>query len=376
MYNHLHTPRNVLVCLTPLALVLAPYVRAEILQIDARLSAEVQEFVAGEEGSFDSAFEEFGTTSATLPIQVVAGLLPPEDASTNGFVTGAVADFHDPAASSTRNPGEFGLEIHAFSAGSERSFAGRVVATEKRGVVLNAEELDLPAGETERPVRSSFFVSGAAVIWSQDANRDLTGLSVTLRIVIEKRLPDADPVVVFEASLTAEGASDGRMTLDSPDGISATMGGPDLITAAAGYTEDELLQELAALGHVHLLLIPEQELRYLYTAPENVEFALEATVEARTVNVSGGTGVGAVFGRSFEALARALGATVHTRTKGAATQAAVNAALANAAAVDANQPEEGRAFASPASPCGVIGVGVLAATFALLVSAVCVRRFG
>ena len=376
MYNYLHTPRNVFAWLTLLGLVVAPHARAEILQIDARLSAEVQEFVAGEEGSFDSAFEEFGTTSAVLPIQVAARLLPPEDTGTNGFVAGAVADFRDPAASLTPNPGEFGLETHTSSAGPERSFLGRAVATEKRGIIFSAEELDRSADESERPVRSSVFVSGAAVIWSEDPARDLTGLSVTLQIVIEQQVPDADPVTVFEALLTVEGAPNGQVTLHSPDGILAVLGGPDLITAAAGYSEDELLEELAALGHVHLVLIPEQELTYSYTAPEDVEFAIEADVEARVVNVPGGTGVGAVFGRSFEALVQALSGTVHTRTKGAATQAAVNAALANTATVDASEPEQGRAFASPASPCGVIGVGTLAMTFALFLVMVWVRRFG
>ncbi|MFH0982736.1 MAG: hypothetical protein V2A79_14525 [Planctomycetota bacterium] len=358
-----------------LGLLFVPPVRAEIRQIDATISAEVQEFISREEGSFDSAFEEFGATSATLPIHVAAQLLPPEDAPTNGFTAAAFADFRDPKASPIPNPAEVGLETHVYSREPETNFAGHAIATEKRKVSLSAEELGLLEGETERPVLSSVFVSGAVVIWSADPARDLTGLSVSLEITVEQQLPDADPQAVFHALLTAAGGPDGTITLDSPDAIFALLGGPELIHAAAGFTEAELLDELAALGQVYLVIIPRQELGYFYSAAEDTEFDLEATFEARAVNLPGDTGIGAVYGRSFEALAQAISASVADATKGAATQAAMNLAMEKARAPARVEPGDAPRAATNSGACGALGAGMLAMTFALLLAAVGTRRW-
>lgn len=375
MCNLFCAHRNVFGLLILLGIVLAPHARAEVLQIDAAISAEVQEYVAGDEGSFDSAFEEFGTTSAVLPIQVTARLLPPEDAETTDFIAATFVDFRDPTASETVNPREFGLEMQAYSQGSDLSFANHAVASETRNVVFSAAELDLEEDKTERLVQSHVFASGAVVIWSQAPTRDLTGLSVILKITVEQLLPESDPVVVFEASVTAEGTSDGSVVLDAPDGIFALLGGPELIGATAGFTEDQLLEELAALGNVYLVIIPEQSVPYSYTGPEGVEFSLEATVEAWAVNLPGGTGIGAVFGRPFKALAQAVGESVGAQTKGAVTQAAVNQALANARAPSRSEPRNIPAAASPWGACGAIGAGTLAMALGLPVAALCVRRW-
>ncbi len=375
MCNLFCAHRNVFGLLILLGIVLAPHARAEVLQIDAAISAEVQEFVAGEEGSFDSAFEEFGTTSAVLPIQVIARLLPPEDAETTDFIAATFVDFRDPTASETVNPREFGLEMQVYSQGSDLSFANHAVANETRHVVFSAAELDLEEDKTERLVQSHVFASGAVVIWSQDPTRDLTGLSVILKITVEQLLPESDPVEVFGASVTAEGTSDGSVVLDAPDGIFALLGGPELIRATAGFTEDQLLEELAALGNVYLVIIPEQSVPYSYTGPEGVEFSLKATVEAWVVNLPGGTGIGAVFGRPFEALAQAVGESVGAQTKGAVTQAAVNQALANARAPSRSEPRNIPAAATPWGACGALGVGTLAMALGLPVAALCVRRW-
>jgi hypothetical protein len=365
--------RNVIGWLTLLGLVVPVPAWGEVRQINATITAQVQEYVGGVEGSFDSAFEDFGTTSMTLPIQVAAGLLPPEETSTNGFIAQAFADFRDPAAATSRNPGEFGLETDAYAQGPDIHFAGEAVAAETRRVVFSGDELSLLAGEDQQRVQSSVFVSGAAVIWSQDPGRDLTGLSVSLRISVEQRLPDAAPLVVFQASLTVQGAPDAVVTLDSPDGIVATLGGPELISAVGGFTEPQLLQELADLGRLHLLLIPRQELTYFYTVPRDVEFDLTATVESRAVNLPGGTGVGAVFGRTFETLTEVIGQSTAAASKGAALQAAVNAAMLDAPA-SRREPGDAPVAASPAVLCGAMGAGTLGMTFGLLLAALSVRR--
>jgi len=367
--------RNAVVLSVLLGFVFAPSAPGEILQIDATISAEVQEFINGEEGSFDSAFEEFGATSATLPIDVAARLLPSDDASMTEFLASAFADFRDPAVSGTPNPAEFGLEANAYSTDPSQRFASHANANEKRRVTFSAAELDLPENETERPVRSSVFLSGAVVIWSQDPTRDLTGLSAGLRITIKQKLSDADPLVVFEASLTAQGAADAQVVLDPPDGeIVALIGGSGLIAPTADFTEDQLLDELTALGNVHFVIVPEQTLTYLYSAAREVEFELEADFDIEVVNVPDGTGVAAVFGRPFRNLAGVIAERAHTQTKGAALQAAVNAAMADAQTSPPNEPPA-RAVLKSQSPCGVLGAGMLGMVFALLLAAGGVRRY-
>ncbi|MCP4593923.1 MAG: hypothetical protein GY842_24580 [bacterium] len=335
---------------------------AEIVSIDATIRAEVQEFVGGEEGSFDSAFEEFGATSATLPIHVAARLLPTEGASTNAFVGAAFADFYDPAVSPNRNPGEVGLETDVYAPSAEVNFAARAVATETRRVVFNAEELLLEPGDTDREVISSVFVSGAVVIWWADSLLDLTGLSVELGVKVEKQTADADGDAepVLEARLSVVGTAEGTLNVERRDGIFAVVGGTELISATAGFTESELLDELAGLGRVHIIIIPEQELPYSYPAEEDVEFDLRATFEAQTANLPGGTGVAAVYGRSFEELATMVAHLAPTETRGAATQAAVNAAIAESESPRGGQQTSAtRLGAFSGNPCGVIGLGTL-----------------
>lgn len=375
MRSLLSPDRNTVWLIVVFAFALVPRAQAEIRQINATVSAEVQEFVAGEEGSFDSAFEEYGETSSALPLMVVARLLPDEGATTNGFVANAFADFRDPSASATHNPSEFGLETTAYSRAPDVRFANRASASENRRVVFSPTELDLQNDETKRPVISSVFISGAVAVWSEDAHRDLTGLSANLRITIEQQLPEeVDPIRLFEALLTVRGVSDGTIAFDSPDDIFAIMGGPELIAATADFTEDQLLEELAGLGNVYLVLIPEQELLYMYDAVAGVEFDLKATVEVQASNLPGGTGVAAVFGRPFEALAHAVSETARAQTKGAATQAAVNAALADTEVTRRIEPAGAAAVSTGGSLCGAIGIAALAMTFALLLGAVGVRR--
>ncbi|MCK4659189.1 MAG: hypothetical protein KAV82_06665 [Phycisphaerae bacterium] len=370
LYGHL----KVFGLLALVGFALAPPAWADVLQTDADIKAEVREFVADKEVAFDSAFEEYKTTSPTLPLGVVARLLPPPGISTNGFIANAIVDFRDPAVSPGLNPREFGLETTAYSREPDTCFSTYAVANETRRVVFSPDELGLLRDETKRPALSGVFVSGAVVVWSEDPTGDLDGLSAGLMVKVEQKFPDAEPQVVFKASLTVTGASDGQVRLISPDGIFAVEGGPEVLKAAAGFTGDQLLEELAGLGHIHLVIIPEQELPYLYDAPAGVEFELKAVVEVEAVNVSGGTGVAAVFGRPFEQFARAVGRALRSEDKGIATQEAVNAAMADAQAPSRAEPASPPAATSPASPCGAAGSGMLAMTLALILSAAGVRR--
>ena len=343
-----------------------------ILQVDATVTAQVQQFIGGQEGSLDSAFEEFNATTATLPIEVAAELRPPEGAASNGFVAAAFADFRDPTLSTSRNPQEFGLETGAYTPEPDISFSSQAVATETRRVAFSSTDLNLGLGETQRQVFSSVFVSGAAIVWSPAPARDLTGLSVRLHVTVERLEAENEPVVVFDGLLTAAGGPDGTLTVDSPDGIQFELGGPELLSAADGSTAETLQQELAALGDVQVLLVPDQELSYSYAAQPDVEFQLRATLESEVVSLPGGTGLDAVFGRTFETLAGLIADSTASFAKGEATQAALNAAiLAGRTRVE---PDEAT-LATPRGPlCGALGGGTLGLSLAFLLTVAAARR--
>ena len=216
---------------------------------------------------------------------------------------------------------------------------------------------------------SSVFVSGALVLWTEQTDRDLDGLVAELRIIVEREAPDQEPEILLEATLTAEGTTGGDIRIASPDGIFALAGGPELISATAGFTQGQLLGELAGLGRTHLIIIPGQELPYIYQAAPEIEYTLKATFEAVSSNLPEGTGVAAVYGRTFENLAGIISGLSGTQTKGIATQSAVNAAIRNARVEpDAAGTTNGRVL------CGTIGFGTLAMTLGLLLVAGRLRR--
>ena len=123
-----------LVLLAGLAYV--PAAQAELIEFQATINAEVQEYVAGEPGSIDSSFEEYGATSNTLPLAATARLAPAEETAAKDFLAMGFADFRDPTESPERNPGEFGLEADVYSGEPEQSFKSSVHAIEERQVVF------------------------------------------------------------------------------------------------------------------------------------------------------------------------------------------------------------------------------------------------
>ncbi len=296
--------------LAPVCLAWPATAGAELLSFDATLETRTQELVAGEEVSFDQSFEDFQVTATDLPVRVVSQLvLPTEDESLLAMAQG-FADFFEPVVNLDGNPEELGLEANCFSIDTDVSYHVTTSVIEQRTIRFTRLELGTTSDD-EREIESSVFLSGAVIVWSEDPDRDLSGLGARMRFTIEQLRPgpnttdSEDPApaeTVFNALLDLDGLPGGEVSAASAGDLQFFSGGTGLVLD--GGTPSPVLEDVFdVMGRVHILLIPEQEITYRYFARPAEEFELEATFAVEVTNLPGGTGVSAVFGRGFEALA-------------------------------------------------------------------------
>lgn len=301
---------------------------AEITTITAALEANVTELVGGQSGSTDTSVESFPGTSATLPIEALAGLgdFSGEFAADAGGRSAAT--FSDPTLPDDPNPAEFGVEAVSYALDPSYAYDGDASATETRTIVLSPTELGVPALGDERLTVSTAFVEGAVLVWSDDAERNLTGLAAefAFRIV---QVDTNGETVVFESELTVTGQPAGEVSLVRSSVLDATLGGPEVLAGVGGSDTQDVVDSLAAIGRVHVVLVPAQSVQYAYFATAGEEFELRAEVTCRAVNLPGGTGAAAVFGRPFAGLEFAL-APFTDQAKAAEIQAVLNEAMRTA----------------------------------------------
>jgi len=341
---------------------------AELLRFDAVLETRVQEFVAGQPLSFDQAFEEFEVTSAELPLGVAANLVSPGAIDTLAAQGRGLADFFEPRIAPGENPAELALEADCVSLDSNISYQVTASTVETRTISFTRLEL-APAGNADREVESSIFLSGAVFVWSQEPGMDLTGLDGEMLLTVEqiRSLEDAEgeePVeetkTVFSTSIGVRGGPHGALEPLAEGGVSFVFGGPEILLDAVG-SDSALDRYLDVMGTVRVLLVPEQEFRYRYHAVAEEEFRLQAAMSVEVANLPDGTGVSAVFGRPFDSLADMIDAAF-LDVEGKTIQSAVNLAQAKAQApTGPHPPGAARAAAAPpARLCGTMGAGGVA----------------
>lgn len=324
-----------------------PGARAEVTDIRASTSAVVEQTVAGEPGSTDTSVESFPDTSPSLPMEVFAGLGNYTGQTEELHGARALARFTDPTLSALANPGEFGVEAECYAVEAGISYEVVAEASEVRDVVLSSAELDLPGGGQEALVASTVFLEGAVLVWTDQPERDLSNLVAEFDFNVVQETGTNGEEVVFEATLAVEGLAGGEVGLSHSSVLSAVLGRPDLLLATGGPSVTELVGQLEDIGKVHLVIIRRQEIDYVYSVRADEPFRLRATVRARAVNLPGGTGVAAVFGQPFSALAGAINPVLAKRS-GDAVQAEINRAIR-----EGNVPAGQRMLRSPV--CGAFG---------------------
>lgn len=349
------------------AVVVVAGARGEIVDISSEIRSEVRAFVSGAFNSSDLAIEEFGDTGLDLPIHTVARL---ETRDASGIINAqavAVTDFHDAAEIGQANPGEFGLEADCFSSDEVTHYEVTATAVERREVMFSGLDLLNPRAGLQT-VSSSVFISGAIFVWAERPGQDLTGLEAELTVEVRRRGSDAQAIEVFNERITVRGGEGGVVQVESPGNLEvlvfdlAELPGPingALPGVAPGFRDFESAQ---------VIIIPNQRRDYRYQAIPNQPLTLEATFTIRVANVPGGTGVAAVFGRSFEVLGDLIDGNVPS-TEGLGVQARINRAIRS------TELSVGSPLGFPILPnaCGLFGVeslGVMAmASLLVLVSA-------
>ncbi|HRX86199.1 MAG TPA: hypothetical protein P5572_14360 [Phycisphaerae bacterium] len=303
--------------------------RGAITEITASLEANVTELVGGQSGSTDNSIENFPLTSPTLPIEALAGLgdfSGEIELNAGGLAASA---FADPTLPDDPNPGEFGVEAVVYSLNASTAYDGDAQSIETRTINLSAEELGVAAAGDEQLTFSTAFVEGAALIWTDDATRDLTGVTTEFQFRIVQVTSNGTETVVFESELTVAGQPDGEVALTNSSILNATLGGPEVLSGVGGADTQGVVASLADIGRVHVVLLPTQSVQYAYFATAGEPFELRAEASCRAVGVPGGAGAAAVFGRPFADLEFAL--TPFTgQAKAAKIQAVMNQAMRTA----------------------------------------------
>ena len=355
--------------LAVLAAVLPPGAAyGELLSFDVTLESKTQEFIAGEPVSFDQSFEDFLLTTADLPVQVASRLVVPTVDDSLVAAGQGFADYFEPVMSVNVNPEEFGLEASCFSIVPDYAHEVTARAVEDRTIQFTRQELDSEAGE-ERDIESSVYLSGAIIVWSQDPARDLTGLTARMTFTVDQfrgadgSETDGDGLNLFRAVVGVEGSAGGAVAPniagEGDADVQYVFGGPE--TVLQRVTGSELLEEYFDLmGQVYVLLIPNQAIDYQYQAEAGEEFELVAEFIVEAKALPDGTGVSAVFGRGFEALAEQI-AEAFADVDAQEVESAVNRA----------QIEAGQSLTLPANDgdttaadngtalCGATGFGTL-----------------
>lgn len=304
MTFHLRPAMRALVVVSVLAPAFVANLHAEVLDVRGSISAEAAEFVDGEPGSTDRAFEALPQTLAEFPLEAIAGLgdFSGEQQSTFGAL--GVSSLSDPFSTDNRNPAELGLEAEAYSTDAAISYEVSADAVETRTVRFSAEELD--TNQPSRTVRGTVFLRGAAIIWSQEQGRDLTGMSVKFDFKIIKDTGTNGGEVLLETGFVATGSNGSQVVIRDAELLSLEVGSPNVLVRLFGEESEDEAAALSSIGRVQLVLLPPQEVSYEYEVVVDEEFDLRAETAVRVTNLPGGTGAGVTVGRPFRSLALAV----------------------------------------------------------------------
>lgn len=328
---------------------------AAVRELTAEVHSEVRQFVAGAADSFDEADETFGDTGVALPINTRANLQGFETAGAVSAEGVALADFRDPTQGGPqRNPGEIGIEADCYSNDPDLHFEQTSSVLEKRLVSFTAADLGNPAGGTET-VHSALFASGAIFAWSRQAGRDLTGLSGTVSFVVRRFDIDESGNFVNETELVSQsvslrGGPNGTIAFENTSGLFVFNGDVSILPDDVSQVPSSIGLDTLAVSRVAVIL--QQDIEYEYEATVDQEFKLEAEFTTSVANVPDGTGVVAVFGRTFDEVIPILEAGIP------AESARTLGARLNRAILEFKVPQTTRPTGN-ASPCGVLGMELL-----------------
>ena len=319
---------------------------AEIISISGRVEATITERLTSGSGLSETSTAAF--PDKPLPLQVLADLITGEGEFPSA---GAVASqFADPNNVALLNPEEFAINLALNSVSPDVTYSGVAISQETRVVQFATGELGAGVAPGELgAARGRLFLDGALAIIAANASRDLTGSRVRLSLTVTRSTEGQADETSFFGAVEIAGDSGGGVSI-AAEGDLPTR--PLILTNLGRFSEN--------FGVFHVLVIPNLQVDYTYSAVVGVPATLTATVQIDAEGSPDNVGVAGVLGTPVSTLTDVLSLT--------------NGADAASKAVDLLQRERadptGQA-AFPQSPaafggCGLFGLEALLGLMGLM----------
>jgi hypothetical protein len=265
---------------------------AEIVSIAGRVEATITERIVDGIGRSQTSTSVFPGNA--LPLQVLADLTTGQGSFPSA---GAVAaQFADPNNVLLANPEEFAINLTLNSVAPDVSYDGVAVSEETRVVQFAAGELGVGSAEGDlASVRGRLFLDGALAIIAADSGRDLTGCTVKLALTITRSTEGQPDETAYFGSVALVGGGGGGVDVQS-DGDFPTA---RLILSNLGRLSENF-------GALQVLIIPNIQIDYTYTAVVGTPATLTARVQVDAANSPDNVGVAAVLGTPIGTLSQVL----------------------------------------------------------------------
>ena len=287
-----------------------PTAPADITDITGAANVMVEKFVDGVVSDTVSASDQFPTTDATLPLQVIALLLPPKrpvsappgsapPTDPNAAAAAGAAQLADPRDQLQPNPEDFAINLTLNSVSTRVSFSALASSKETRTVLFSPGELGPFSRAGDRaPLVGRLFLDGAIAIFGARADRDLTGAFARIKVQVQATDPNDQTVTVFDGAVE----------------LSGSAGGANVSSSGAFPVDTLILSDLSAImpgfATFQLMVIPNITIDYPFSAVVGQPLKLEATVRVEAENLPDQTGVAVVLGAPTDTLQQVIGNTL------------------------------------------------------------------
>jgi hypothetical protein len=275
--------------------------QAVVEEIDATVTAEVEEYLDNVLVNSDSVFEELNESTGNLPLVASAGFAresleevtgEANSPSSKGAPTvnaqqssggeqiaaGAVTTtFSDPRTSGSADPDAFGISAVVVSDEPAVTYTALSAATETRRIIFTAEEIGSADG-SELNAGSEFFIDGLLIVFGDFTSGSSGETMAEVTLSVEQMQGSAG-----ESESSGESRLNAGITLTaSPDGTASfsTSGAiePGNVAFIDGSDFVEQVDSLFAVS------IPNSAIPYEYPAVVGEGFVLKAAIEAYAQN--------------------------------------------------------------------------------------------
>jgi hypothetical protein len=326
------------------------HLAAETLSIGGNVAVTIREVRDGVVGDPNVAALSTAEITATDTLAVVNRQLfvDPEDSERVAAAIGG-AQLANPRLNQV-NPEEFAINITLDSLHPSVHHRASAISAEDRVVSFSSAELGRPNGAST-VVTGRFSIDGALAVYAAEDGADLSNARVALRARVMAGPADATPQVVFDGTVTLEGAANGRANGSSSGDLRRLL----LIPADIGGNIDRV-------PVLQLLIIRPATLTYSYNVVVGQPLTLRAEVTVELENSPAGIGATAVIGTPLDSLEEALGLT-----RGASTAQTMKKMIQEQREHPSDEPHDhGPRIVLFPGLCGALGlegvVGLLALT--------------